>query len=163
MKVNDTQKKLGLDQAVGRQCATSPSTLSLPCLSVSCTLLARPDDIKSKLIGVVIAQSLGTSFLNSIRRLRSYTLVFIYVVAVCLLSGGSHMVPKSSSSGVDPKKGVAGYSAQKGASGSGTRAGADCGDRAVPLAEASYRCVPASSTGRPGFGRERRVGDGVFA
>ena len=104
-KVNDTQKKLGLDE-VGRppmchvviNCIVA---LFIPCLA---HWLARPDDIKSmSFVGVVIAQIAGyilfeIPFIGGVL----YTLVVVYVLFVCLLSEKRqpYAASKTSSSGV---------------------------------------------------------------
>lgn len=104
-KVNDTQKKLGLDE-VGRppMChviINCIAALFIPCLA---HWLARPDDIKSvSFIGVVIAQIAGYilfefPFIGGLL----YTLLVIYVLFVCLLSEKRqpYAASKTSSSGV---------------------------------------------------------------
>jgi len=102
-KVNDTQKKLGLD-SVGRppMCHVAVNTLVALIFPAIAHWLARPDDIKSmSFIGVVIAQIVGyilfeIPFIGGML----YTAVVIYVIFVVCLSEKRQPYGAAKSSGV---------------------------------------------------------------
>ena len=107
-KVNDTQKKLGLD-VVGRppMCHVAINILASLFFPVLAHFLARPDDIKSlSFVGVLLGQIAAyvLSFIPIISYVGSavYICAVFYTIFVCLMSEKRqpYAASKTSSSGV---------------------------------------------------------------